>query len=136
MDEKVMPSAMRKLNITDKKCKNSAGKVFNKTLNVSTRVFTTQPDTQSHKGLLKDFSHTDHFALMTFEERRGKPRPIALQQARLKWLVGFLLLHLQDALFQLVPSLQKAYLRGRTMFDHFAFVQQTWHAGPGDDVAA
>ena len=48
-----------------------------------------------------------------------------LQQARLKWLTGVLLLQLQDALFQLVPSQLKAYLRGRTMFDHLASVQQT-----------
>ena len=33
-----------------------------------------------------------------------RQRPIALQQARLKWLTGVLLLQLQDALFQLVPS--------------------------------
>ena len=72
MDEKVMPSAMRKLNITGKKCKNSAGKVLNKTLNASTRIFTMPLDTQSHQGLLKDFSNTDHVALMTFEEPRGK----------------------------------------------------------------
>ena len=49
-----------------------------------------------------------------------RQRPIALQQARLKWLTGVLLLQLQDALFLLVPSQQKAYLRGRTMFDHLA----------------
>ena len=65
-----------------------------------------------------------------------RQRPIALQQARLKWLIGVLLLQLQDALFQLVPSQQKAHLRGRTMFDHLASVQQTRHTGPGDEVAA
>ena len=52
-----------------------------------------------------------------------RQRPIALQQAKLKWLTGVLLLQLQDALFQLVPSQQKAYLRGRSMFDHLASVQ-------------
>ena len=65
-----------------------------------------------------------------------RQRPIALQQARLKWLTGVLLLQLQGALFQLVPSQQKAYLRGRTMFDRLASVQQTSHTGPGDEVAA
>ena len=67
-------------------------------------------------------------------DRQG---PIALQQARLKWLTGMLLLQLQDALFQLVPSEQKAYLWGRTAFDHLASVQQTWQTGPGkgDGVA-
>ena len=65
-----------------------------------------------------------------------RQRPIALQQARLKWLTGVLLLQLQDALFRLVPSQQKAYSRGRTMIDHLASVQQTWHTGPGDEVAA
>ena len=65
-----------------------------------------------------------------------RQRPIALQQARLKWLTGVLLLQLQDALFQLVPSQQQAYLRGRTMLDHLASVQQTWHTGPGDDEVA
>ena len=33
-----------------------------------------------------------------------RQRPIALQQARLKWLTGVPLLQLQDALFQLVSS--------------------------------
>ena len=65
-----------------------------------------------------------------------RQRPIFLQQARLKWLTGVLFLQLQDALFQLVPSEQKAYLRGRTMFDHLASVHPTWHTGPGDEVAA
>ena len=37
--------------------------------------------------------------------------PIALQQARLKWLTDILLLQLQDALFQIVPQGQKAYLK-------------------------
>ena len=59
-------------------------------------------------------------------------RPIALQQARLKWLTGILLLHLQDALFQIVPHAQKAYLKGCTMYDHIASVQQRWDSGPGD----
>ena len=47
-----------------------------------------------------------------------------------------LLLQLHDARFQLVPSWQKAYLRGRTMVDHLASVQQTRHTGPGDEVVA
>ena len=65
-----------------------------------------------------------------------RQRPIAPQQARMKWLKGVLLLQLQDALLQLVPSQQKAYLRKRRMFDHLASVQQTWHTGRGDEVAA
>ena len=60
-----------------------------------------------------------------------RQRPIALQQARLKWLTAVLLLQLQDALFQPVPSQQK----GRTMFDHLASLHQTSHTGPGDEVA-
>ena len=64
-----------------------------------------------------------------------RQRPIALQQGRLKWLTGVLLLQLHDAMFQLVPSQQKAYLMGRTMFDHLASVQRTPHTGPRDEVA-
>ena len=67
IDEKIMPSATRKLSITGIKCKNSAGKVFNKSQNVSTRIFSTQLDAPSKKSLLRDFAHTYHFALMTFE---------------------------------------------------------------------
>ena len=62
-------------------------------------------------------------------------RPIALQQARLKWLTGILLLELWDALFQIVPHAQKAYLKGRTMYDHIASVQQRWDSGRGDSWA-
>ena len=65
-----------------------------------------------------------------------RQQPVALQRARLKGLTGVLLLQLQDALFELVPSRQKAYLRGHTMFDHLALVQQTWHTGPRDEIGA
>ena len=61
--------------------------------------------------------------------------PTALQQARLKWLAGILLLQLQDALFQIAPPCQKAYLKVRTMYDHLASVQQRWDSGPGDSWA-
>ena len=62
-------------------------------------------------------------------------RPIALQQARLKWPIGIQLLHAQDALFQIVPPGSKAYLKGRTMYDHLASVQQRWDTSPGDASA-
>ena len=63
---------MRDLNVTRKKCKNSAGKVFNKSQNVSTCIFSTQVDAHNKKSLLRDFAHTDHSALMTLEEHKGK----------------------------------------------------------------
>ena len=52
-----------------------------------------------------------------------QPRcPIAVQQARLECLIGILLLQLRDALFQIVPQAQSAYVKGRTMYDHIASV--------------
>ena len=65
-----------------------------------------------------------------------RQRPVAMQHVRLKWLTGVLFLQLHEALFQLVLPQQKAYLRGRTMLDHLASVQQSWHTGLGDEVAA
>ena len=53
----------------------------------------------------------------------------------MKWLTGILLLRLQDALFQIVPQGEKAYLKGHTMYDHLGSIQQRWDSSPGDSCA-
>lgn len=54
-------------------------------------------------------------------------RPIALQQCKLKWLMTIILVQVEDALAQIVPAEQKAYIRGRCMEDHLVSVMATWH---------
>ena len=89
----------------------------------------THTHTHTHTGLVRTLAKEPGSAAVESQ------RPIALQEARLKWLKGILLLQLQDALFQIVPQGQKAYLKGRTMYEHIASVQQRWDRGIGDGWA-
>ena len=57
-------------------------------------------------------------------------RPIALQQCKVKWVMMTILVQIEDAMAQLVPPQQKAYLRGRRMEDHLLSVMATWETPP------
>ena len=60
-------------------------------------------------------------------------RPIALQQCKTKWVMMTILVQIEDAVAQLIPPQQKAYVRGRRMEDHLVSVAAHWETpvGPG-----
>ena len=45
-------------------------------------------------------------------------RPIALQNAAMKWLSTVMLIRLQDIFAQIIPPSQKGFMPGRQMLDH------------------
>ena len=60
----------------------------------------------------------------------GDQRPIALQQCKTKWIMMTILVQVEDAMAQIVPPQQKAYLKGRRMEDHLYSVMAHWETPP------
>ena len=59
-------------------------------------------------------------------ERPEDLRPLALQNACLKWISTVILLQTIDALQQLIPQEQKGFLPGRHMVDHIVYARSEW----------
>ena len=63
-------------------------------------------------------------------------RPIALQNACLKWISTTILLQVIDALQQIIPPEQKGFLPGRQMLDHIIFARSEWEQLPEQIMVA
>ena len=57
-------------------------------------------------------------------------RPLALQNACLKWVSTVIMLQTIDALKQLIPPEQKGFLPGRHMVDHIVYARSDWERLP------
>ena len=63
-------------------------------------------------------------------------RPLALQNACLKWITTIIMLQLADALQQFIPQEQKGFLAGRNMVDHIIFARSEWERLPEQIIVA
>ena len=63
-------------------------------------------------------------------------RPLALQNACLKWVSTVIMLQTIDALQQLIPPQQKGFLPGRHMVDHIVYARSEWERLPEQIMVA
>ena len=63
-------------------------------------------------------------------------RPLALQNACLKWVSTVIMLQTIDALQQLIPPEQKGFLPGRHMVDHIVYARSEWERLPEQIMVA
>ena len=55
-------------------------------------------------------------------------RPIALQNAAMKWLSTVIWLQMQNVFPQIVPPSQKGFMRGRQMLEHMLTARMKWQS--------
>ena len=55
-------------------------------------------------------------------------RPIALQNAVMKWMSSVILLQLHDVFAQIIPPSEKGFMKGRQMLEHNLQATMEWES--------